>query len=200
MQQIRINRGAHRPPPALPVLSQMSLRQARAHEFCGTGRRTLALLVANRTTGPVIWVRPAWMQTHLNPDGIHSYIAPGRLVFVNAARKDDILWCTEEALRSGAAALVVAEMVELPPLTPVRRLHLAAEAGAQTGPQPPLGLLLTPGAGGIPGIESRWSLSGEHRLHSCNWRLKRLRARTDPQADWALQRDQFPKPASAWPF
>lgn len=185
MPQIQLHRAPHRPVPLLRVTGEMTLRLARAHELCGPARRTLALWVATCTEGPVIWIRPSWQAEALNPDGVRPLLDPGRLIFVSARRSEDLLWSAEEGLRSGAVALVVAELPEPPDLTPVRRLHLAAEAGAATGTAP-IGLVLTPGTGGAPGVESRWFLSGAHGPHNLGWRLERQRDRTAPPAVWAL--------------
>ncbi|MBL4916359.1 ImuA family protein [Szabonella alba] len=132
----------------------------------------------------VLWIVPGWLPGRLYPGGVAGFIDPGALILVEAPRAPDILWTMEEALRSGAVPLVVAELAEPPQLTPVRRLHLAAEAGmARRGmASAPLGLLLLPDKGGAPGVESRWWM--EYRPEG--WLLSRLRARSAPPRDWRL--------------
>ena len=190
---------APRPQDLQPLVGELTLRRGRVHEACGPARVRLAALVMAKGDGPVIWVRPGWASDRLNPAGLQEMANPARLIFAEAARDEGLLWAMEEALRSGAAPLVVAELLAPPGLTPIRRLHLAAEAGAEAarrdGAMAPLGLVLLPGAGGAAGVESRWHLApapsprllwseGEH------WRLTRLRARLAPPAAWHLHRDR----------
>ncbi|WP_417523067.1 ImuA family protein [Marinovum sp.] len=181
--------------PALSVTGELSLTQMRVHEFCGLARRTLAAWVAGAVQaagpGPVIWVAPAWEKDALFAPGLARLCAPERFVFVHPTRPEDILWTLEEVLRSGAAPLVVGDLPGLPGLTQVRRLHLAAETGAEVLGGRPLGLLLTPGReGGAPGVESRWRLDPAHAPEVPGWRLTRLRARTAPRRDWQVRLGQ----------
>ena len=147
-------------------------------------------MLAARTSGPVLWIAPAYGTDKLNPDGMLRFVDPGRFIFVAPQRAEDLLWSMEEALRSGAVPLVVADMPGFPALTPVRRLHLAAEAGAAQAPRPPIGLLLTPDEGGAQGVETRWvmqpdmvnALPHDH----LRWHLARSRARRAPPRDWHI--------------
>ena len=170
----------------LPQASELQLAQGRVHEACGAARRTLALWLAAQTNGPVVWVVAEWEKDHLHSDGVSRWIDPARLLFVSPKRAEDILWTTEEVLRSGALALVVADLPDLPNLTQVRRMHLAAENGAQMGQHVPVGLLCTPGTGGAPGVETRWQLDARHQAGQDIWRLERLRARTSPRKGWVI--------------
>ncbi|KIC39653.1 ImuA family protein [Leisingera sp. ANG-M7] len=190
-------RRRHKPRPALPLTEGVALELARVHEACGPARHSFALWLAAAAQGPVLWLSQPQAGRPLNPDGIADYASPARFLFVQTARTEDLLWAMEDALRGGAP-LVVAELAEPPAMTPVRRLHLAAEAGGSFGPAP-LGLLLTPGHGGAQGIESRWhlthapcpssSLPGSSPAGSrlC-WTLQRLRARTLPPRSWQITR------------
>lgn len=174
-----LKRRPHRERPEQDFLGELSLTRGRVHEFCGNARRTLAMLLAARTQGPVFWISPGWTGEHLNPEAMVQFANPGRFTFVSPRRGEDILWAMEEILRSGAVPLVVAELPMPASLTPVRRLHLAAESAAPT----PLGILLSGGDGGSQGVENRWQLGAD----APGWVLKRLRARAQPPKSWKLK-------------
>lgn len=179
-----LNRSTHRRSGVPPVtaIDGVSFERGRAHEICGAGRRTLAMAVAQAMVGDVLWIRPSWMPGRLNPDGFMRFVDPGRIISVTVKRPEDLLWCTEEALRAGVMPLTVADLPGPPGLTAVRRLHLAAETGAEMTGKPPLGLLLTPDRGGAPGVESRWLMSPAHENPKEEaWVLDRVRARTEPE-------------------
>lgn len=174
----------------LPHSEQHMLALGRVHEGCGPARHRLALWLAAQTTGPVIWIAPDWGADQLNPCGMMPFIDPARLTFVHTKRAEDVLWSMEEVLRSGAVPLAVADLPGLPGLTAVRRMHLAAEAGGKMRGRAPLGLLLTPGMGGAQGVESRWHLAPDHKGTPGAWTLRRLRARTAPEAAWQVARQK----------
>lgn len=167
----------------------MRLARARLHEACGPARLVFALALASVLDGPVVWIRPGWAPGLPNADGVARWFNPGRLLFVNCPRAEDLLWCMEESLRSGAAPLVVADLAVPPALTPVRRLHLAAAASGRQ----PLGLVMTPEAGGAAGIETRWQVShapGWAVDGRAAWMLALTRARALPPGRWRAVRGQ----------
>ncbi|MEM8630571.1 MAG: hypothetical protein AAGF74_04995 [Pseudomonadota bacterium] len=176
------SRPRHSAPP-LKVLGDLQLAPGRAHEICGPARHFGAMLVARATRGPIFWIAPAWDHARLNGDGLVPFTEPGRLSFLTPNRADDLLWSMEEALRAGCVPLVIADLPAPPALTPVRRLHLAAETGGGAA----LGLLLTPGDGGAAGVESRWHLAPRHRATHRTWALERRRARSAPPKSWAIE-------------
>lgn len=198
---IPLDRRMARPLQSLPggPGQGLALLRGRIHEFCGPARVTLAAMVLERSEGPVVWAFPGWLPERLYPDGLWEFTDPARLILARARRAEDILWTAEEALRSGAVPLVVAELPQPPALTPVRRLTLAAETGAEAAHHrralAPLGLLLTPGEGGAQGAESRWHMAPAPSRSTlidrhAAWVLSRRRAREHPPAAWALGRDE----------
>jgi protein ImuA len=188
-----LQRKSLRDPDSLSFLGDLTLLRGRMHEFCGPARHTAAMLVAAgalaEAAGPLIWIAPAHDRMGLNPQGMHAFIDPGRVLFVRPGRTEDLLWSMEEALRAGVAPLVVADLPSPPALTPVRRLHLAAEAGKMAG-RATLGLLLTPGPGGAAGVETRWYMAPRHHGEDRIWQLERRRARMAPPAAWEVRADQ----------
>ncbi|MEP1352490.1 MAG: hypothetical protein ABJX32_18350 [Tateyamaria sp.] len=192
-----LQRGPARDTPSMALLPQgehhglgHGLALGRVHEGCGPARHRLALWLATQATGPVIWIAPDWGADRLNPCGMMPFIDPARLTFVHPKRAEDVLWSMEEVLRTGAVALAVADLPGLPSLTVVRRMHLAAETGGKMRGCAPLGLLLTPGMGGAQGVESRWHLAPDHKASAGAWTLRRLRARTAPEAAWHVAREK----------
>jgi protein ImuA len=161
----------------------VDLARARAHEATGPARQVFALFVAGAMTGPVLWLQSRWAAERLMGDGIRGFLDPGQLVFGEARTPQELLWAAEEALRTGLMPLVVVDLPEPPGLTPVRRLHLAAEAGAERGTAP-LALLLTPDRGGAPGTETRWRMAarpGWAGDGKPRWELTRARSRMVPE-------------------
>jgi len=200
----------HRPLPpaapgdALPFLGPLALKRPRAHEATGPARYLLALLVAGQSRGPVFWVAPGWSPAQLYGPGMVRFVDPGRFIFVRADRPVDILWSLEEVMRSGAAALVIGDLPAPPGLTPVRRLHLAGEAGARHGSHKPIALLLSP-EGAAPGVESRWHMAPTHGpdMAGESWQLTRSRAGGNAPQSWQVQPkgagftlEQGPSPAA----
>lgn len=165
---------------------ELSLPYNRTHEVCGPSRRTFALMLASQMSGAILWIKPHWQRQNLHAQGMVKFLNPARITFVEPKRTEDVLWCMEEALRSGCIPTVIAECDTPPPLTPIRRLHLAAEHGAQMNKVKLLPLLLCPADGGAQGIETRWHMSPRHESHHTRWLVERRRARMSPPAAWAL--------------
>lgn len=180
------------PPHPLPAGLSPGLARGRVHEICGPSRVAFTLMILALSDGPVIWAFPAWRPERLYSCGIRDHIHPGRLILAPCRRIEDIQWTMEEALRPGVVPVVVAEFPDPPGLTPVRRMHLAANTPAETGHPCTLGLILTPGPGGAQGVESRWrisplpSASGLLDAPGIALRVDRLRAREAPEASWRL--------------
>ena len=175
---------AFKPREETNFVGGLKLATGRVHEFCGISRRLLALIWAGLLCGPVIWIHSKRQKISLNTDGIQAYMNPGRLVMVSPSTTTDILWSMEEALRSGVAGLVVADLFDVPAMVPVRRLHLAAQTGMDT-----LGVILTPHHGGAPGVESRWHFSPRHQSDATCWHLERRHARGAAPMAWNMTQD-----------
>ncbi|MEM1131236.1 MAG: hypothetical protein AAGH83_12055, partial [Pseudomonadota bacterium] len=95
-----LTRATYRAPerPALTFLGSLPLPLGRVHEMAGPARRTLAMMIATQLQGPILWITPAWQVERLNPDAVCRLLHPGRLLFVEPQRAEDLLWSMEEVL------------------------------------------------------------------------------------------------------
>ncbi len=138
--------------PPLPGQPDLALlRAGRVHEATGPARRAFAAALAGRLAGPVLWVQEAREAGMLCPQGLLPFLDPSRLILARPAGARAALQVAEEALRSGAAPLVVAELAEAPDLTASRRLQLAAGTGHGRGL-----CLLPEGRSRANAAETRW--------------------------------------------
>lgn len=125
-------------------------RAGRAHEAFGAGAGVFAAIVCGLSGGNVIWMYESWQAETLNPNGLSEFVDPNKLLVGKIEHQTDILAASEEALRSGAVSVVVAELTKPLSLTAGRRLQLAAEAGRSTG------IFLISEGDGSNAADTRW--------------------------------------------
>lgn len=178
------------PPDHLSVAQKVKIEQGRAHEICGPSRHVWAMVIAReiarQNTGSLFWITPQWFPEKLYFEGMQIWAPPERVIQITPREEIDLLWASEEILRSGAAPLVMTQITRFPNLTQVRRLHLAAQNGSKTGPYKPICLLLSTDQGGITGVDNRFLCRAEHHAQTQVWRLLRTKARHQPVAEWTF--------------
>lgn len=174
-------------------------RRGRTHEATGPGAAAFAAILCGlrcRTGGTALWISEGWQVEGLHPAGLAPFCDPARLLLVRTADQSETLACAEEALRSGAVAVVVADLTAPLGLTPGRRLQLAAEAGAQSGGT--TGLCLIPEGAGSNAAETRWSCApifgtasdtASDRGDSTRHRWSLIKNKSGTFAEWTVRWD-----------
>ena len=174
------------PDSGIKLLPQAFLAWNRVHECKGASKIIFALWLAQKAKGTILWINETHNQETLNPDGIYPYVNPAQFLFANIRRKEDILWCTEEAMRYAACPLIIVNISSFNPgLTPIRRISLA---GGKTK-ENVMVILLTPDKyEGVQGVETRWHMApiNDDTNLKRKWRLQRLKARMAPPKLWAI--------------
>ena len=133
MNLSRLEYNETHPDSGIKLLPQASLAWNRVHECKGASKIIFALWLAQKVKGTILWINEAHNQQTLNPDGIYPYVNPAQFLFANIRRKEDILWCTEEAMRYAACPLIIVNISSFNPgLTPIRRINLAGGKTKET--------------------------------------------------------------------
>jgi len=138
------------PATAIPIFPGLSLARARVHEVIGRAADGFVLSVLGSSKGNIIWTGRQGRISSLCPLAMNRFFDPARLITCGCISRKEILWSTEQALRSRGAELVVAEMRQGPNLHESRRLQLAAEAGRT------LGLILIERGAQSSASQTRW--------------------------------------------
>lgn len=157
------------------------LRPGRVHEACGPSAAAFAAVACASVAGNLLWIRESWQRGGLYPPGLARFFDPARLLVAEAGDHAAALAVAEEALRSGAVALVVVEPSRPLGLTSGRRLQLAAKAGGATG------LCLIQQDMGSNAAETRWHVAPVcAAAHTAPART--VPAHTVPETDSTLMR------------
>jgi protein ImuA len=124
-------------------------------------------------------------------------LARHRFVTVTLKRPMDALWVAEEALKSGALAMVITDAdARATSLTATRRLSLAAQAGKSAG----LVVFTTPNSGATSS-HTRWMVSASrsqpppydaHAPGRPTWNLELVRARSGKPGAWIVEWQNAP--------
>lgn len=186
MNLSRLEYNETHPDSGIKLLPQAFLAWNRVHECKGTSKIIFALWLAQKAKGTILWINETHNQETLNPDGIYPYVNPAQFLFANIRHKEDILWCTEEAMRYAACPLIIVNISSFNPgLTPIRRINLA---GGKTKENVMVILLTSDKYEGVQGVETRWNMEPIHDDTNLKrkWRLQRLKARMAPPKLWAI--------------
>ena len=128
-------------------------KPGRAHEVTGAGAIAFAAMACGLSGKPIIWLSENWASEVLNPSGLTPFCDPRLMLLGCCTSSVDLMACAEEALRSGAVPMVIAEISKPLTLIAGRRLQLAAKAGNATG------IFIIPDGMGSNAAETRWQCS-----------------------------------------
>ncbi len=155
------------------------LARARVHEFTGWSAQALAIFMAGRSEGAVLWCARMNTDHALYPPGFAALGCDARrLVVAECSSPTDALWAAEEGLRSGAVGAVILEGERPLDLTAARRLQLSAEEGGA------LGLIASAGQDALfPAAATRWHIVPEP---GGRFRLELTRSRNGLTGAWSV--------------
>ncbi len=159
------------------------------HEASGPGAVAFAAVLAGRLAGTTVWIASRERPSRLFPSGLSGLgLRMENLMFVTTSSRETG-WAFEQALRSGAARVVVAEGNAPPDFTTSRRLQLAAREGAT------LGLLLAPerfGTAAASAAETRWRVTPrpvQAPWSGPGYRLELIKNKKGSRGIWEIEWD-----------
>ena len=156
---------------------KLTLMRGRVHEVTGHSADILALALASALTGVVIWIGNRRQITSLTPTGIHPFVDPARVLLVIGNDRREILWASEQALRTVGVACVIIELSEGPDLTESRRLQIASEDSGATG------LVLVSGHTQTSAAQTRWQCSSVAESNA-DWIWRCQKNKRDRLSHW----------------
>lgn len=135
---------------ALSLGAGVHLSCGRVHEVMGEAADIFAIAAARLTAGPVVWIGGASNIASLAPTGLAAFLDPTRLIATFCVSRHEVLWASEQALRTPGTGCVIAELEDGPDLTTSRRLQIAAEEGGA------LGIMMIEARAQTSAAQTRW--------------------------------------------
>ncbi len=169
------------PATALPIFLGLSLARSRMHEVTGRAADGFVLSVLGSSKGNIIWTGRQGRIASLCPLAMNRFFDPARLITCSCISRKEILWSTEQALRSRGAELVVAEMRQGPNLRESRRLQLAAEAGRT------LGLILIERGAQSSASQTRWHCEPANDAGGDLWSWQLIKNKAGRGGTWTVE-------------
>ena len=142
----------------------INLKIGFIHEVCGPSNFLMAMMIASKTEGLIIWVHESSKIPY--PDGISSWFSPKRVILVKVSNSQELIWTIEESLRIGLGFLIIGDTETIPNYTSIHRLKLIIKKHHIPLKQSlPTVLILTKYSCELMGVESRWHCSPMKDLH-----------------------------------
>ncbi|MDE2790800.1 MAG: hypothetical protein OXI81_10305 [Paracoccaceae bacterium] len=116
----------------------------------GDSADVFAVIVASRLSGPVIWVGDRNAVDSLAPMALQEFIDPARMILTGCTTRKEILWASEQAMRTHGMSCVIVELHDGLTLRDSRRLQLAAGNSGCTG------IILIAGRAHTSAAQTRW--------------------------------------------
>lgn len=154
-----------------------------------------ALMARAPTAAPLVLVLSARALAHSGRPSGHGLntlgLDPARLILVEARSEKDVLWATEEVLRSQVPAAVASTLGARLDLKTSQRLQVATRAAGR-----PLLLLRPPSADEALTATTRWRIAAAEgardpfgQMHRWRWRTTLARCRNGRPGNWVLEYD-----------
>ena len=164
------------------------LSQGNEMTAASTGFMSGLLGMILRAGGFIIWI--AKKRTVFPPGLARFGLETDRIVFIDVERDQEILWATEEALRSKGIAAVVSEIADVD-LTSTRRMQLAVEQSQVTG----FLLRSNPKKSGSSSCVTSWRIrplptsfsDGMPGVGFPHWNVELTRARNGKPGEWQIE-------------
>ncbi len=117
----------------LRLSDDVSLELQSLHEIMGEANLSLALTVAAKLSGPIVWIGRAGHVQSIMPSAVGAFLDPARMVLTECTSRKELLWAAEQAMRCSGAVLTVIHLAQGPNLKESRRMQLACEQGGGMG-------------------------------------------------------------------